>query len=134
MQEFRPAFAEASLLLKEGKTPILVAKVDGDAHKELTREFQVTTFPTTFWFENGQVQAEFPSEDSSAAGLVSWVERVLNGSSVEVTLIEQLSEMKGELQAAAIVGYFKNKAQAKEYTAFRKRENIYLTFKSFETQ
>lgn len=120
MQEFRPVFAEASLQLKEWKTPILVAKIDGDSHKELTQKFQISTFPTTLWFENGQVQAEYPNEDSTAPGIITWVERVLNGSSVELTSVDQLSELGRELKAAAVVAYFKNNKNGGEYTAFRK--------------
>jgi thioredoxin-like negative regulator of GroEL len=120
VQEFRPAFAEASLLLKEGKTPILIAKVDGDAHKELAQEFRVSSFPTTFLFENGKLQAEFPNEDPTAAGVTSWVERVLNGSSVELSSVEQFTKLERDLQTAAVVGYFKNGVGGTEYTAFRK--------------
>lgn len=122
VQEFRPAFAEASLLLREWKTAVLVAKIDGDSHKELAIKFQISTTPTTLLFENGEVQAEFSNEDPTAAGILSWVEKFLNGSSVELASMEQFSELEQDLQAAAVVAYFKNNSGGKEFAAFRKRK------------
>jgi hypothetical protein len=124
LQEFRPGFAEASLILGKASTPIFIAKVDGDTERELAQQYSLSTFPTTLWFENGELQAEFPNENPTAAGVVSWVERVLNGSAVELTSVEQFAQMQQDLLSAAVVGYLKNGRHGVEYTAFRKREYL----------
>jgi protein disulfide-isomerase A1 len=52
-KKLAPIYASAAKILAEGDNPVLLAKVDATANKELKERFKVTGYPDLFWVKNG---------------------------------------------------------------------------------
>ncbi|RWS30966.1 Protein disulfide-isomerase A4-like protein [Leptotrombidium deliense] len=66
-----PEFAKAAKILKENDPKVVLAKVDATVEEQLSKKFEVTGFPTLFYFKNG-VKYEYDGPRTSS-GIVEYM-------------------------------------------------------------
>jgi len=68
-----PHYADAAQQLAAASSPVKLAKVDATEHPELGQKFEVSGYPTLFWFAKDQGYAPTPyNGPREAAGIVQW--------------------------------------------------------------
>ena len=98
-------YNEAAAILTKQDPPVMVAKVDGSVHKDLSDAMGVTQFPTVFFFKNGE-KIDFTGQRDKK-GIVDWVNRKAGPPSFEVdcnTLQSKMKEMKDDRLALNYFG------------------------------
>ncbi|TXG69050.1 hypothetical protein EZV62_003985 [Acer yangbiense] len=114
--ELMPKFAEAATLLKELKSPLLMAKLDADRHTKAASMLDIKGFPTLLLFVNGTSQpytGGFSTEE-----IVIWARKK---TGVPVIRISSVNEAEGFLKKyhTFVLGAF-DKFEGPDYIEFVK--------------
>ncbi|KAK2654824.1 hypothetical protein Ddye_014680 [Dipteronia dyeriana] len=91
--ELMPKFAESATLLKELKSPLLMAKLDADRHTKAAFMLDIIGFPTLLLFVNGSSQPY--SGGFSREDIVIWARKK---TGVPVIRISSVNEAEGFLK------------------------------------
>ena len=73
-------------MLSTHEPPIVMAKIDGSAQeiKEISREFEITGYPTIVILQNGGRDFHYYAGPRDADGLVRTLERLISPPSIEI--------------------------------------------------
>ena len=108
-----PEWAAAAGKLSKMKPPILLAKVDADAHKDLGERYGVSGYPTIKISENGQLSDYDGPRESK--GIVSFVKKAVGmsgaASMMRLKTADEAVSLLGE-EGAKLVGVFREPVSA----------------------
>lgn len=123
-QELTPEWAAAATALKEDNVP--VAKVDATAHQEIAAKYDVTGYPTLFFFVDG-VHRSY-SGTRTKDDIVNWVRKKI-GPPVTILTSTEKTESVLKLETPTVVAYLDNVegAEAEELIAAARQEEM-VTF------
>lgn len=125
-KKLAPEYEAAAKILKETNN-VLIGKVDATAEESLATKYNVTGYPSLFFFREGLVEAYTGGRTSSA--IVEWVTR-MSGPSVDV-----VADMDAALAVAAtnpvsVIGSFST-SDSSNWNIFRDVANKSRTFARF---
>ncbi|KAK3530698.1 hypothetical protein QTP86_032193, partial [Hemibagrus guttatus] len=107
-QALEPVYAEAAARLKNGSSPVRLAKVDAAEEKELAKEFEVSSFPTLKLFTDGRRQdaTEFTGQ-RSVKRIIQWLQRRTGPSLVPLN-DDRIAQELIDTHQVVVLGFFKD--------------------------
>jgi protein disulfide-isomerase A1 len=96
-KQLAPEYEKAAKILADEKSLIKLVKVDATVHADLGKQYQVSGYPTIYFFKNG---AKVTYEgDRTADGIVAWLKKKSGPAS---TLVNDESELGTETTAYGV--------------------------------
>jgi len=111
-----PEYEKAATSLKDGDSPVALAKVDCTVEKTTCDKFGVTGFPTLKIFRNGELSSDY-SGPREADGIVKFMRGQAGPVSKEINSVAELEKFVNN-DEYSIVGFFQK--QSKLEDAFMK--------------
>ncbi|KAF6271661.1 protein disulfide isomerase family A member 2 [Rhinolophus ferrumequinum] len=103
-----PEYSKAAALLAAESAQTRLAKVDGPAEPELTKEFAVTEYPTLKFFRDGnRTHSEEYTGPRDAKGIAEWLRRRV-GSSATRLEDEESTQALIDAQEVVVIGFFQD--------------------------
>ncbi|XP_019611734.2 protein disulfide-isomerase A2 [Rhinolophus sinicus] len=103
-----PEYSKAAALLAAESAQTRLAKVDGPAEPELTKEFAVTEYPTLKFFRDGnRTHSEEYTGPREAKGIAEWLRRRV-GSSATRLEDEESTQALLDAQDVVVIGFFQD--------------------------
>jgi len=112
-KKLAPEYAKAANTLKEKNSKVRLAKVDATVEKDLATKYNVQSYPTLIWFENG-VTRDYDG-DRTAGGLVEWVRQ---NSEPPSRLLEDSNTIDMEIAKGSLVFVYWGDITEPEYSIF----------------
>ncbi|XP_042524579.1 protein disulfide-isomerase A2 [Dipodomys spectabilis] len=107
-QALAPEYSRAAALLAAESAPATLAKVDGPAEPELTKEFGVTEYPTLKFFHDGnRTHPEEYTGPREAESMAEWLRRRVGPSA---TLLEDAEGAQAlrDARDVVVIGFFQD--------------------------
>ncbi|KAI4331244.1 hypothetical protein MLD38_029448 [Melastoma candidum] len=114
--ELMPQFAEAATLLKEMRSPVVLAKLDAERYPRAASDVEIKGFPTLLLFVNGTRKAY--SGGFSAEEIVIWVRKKTGAPVIRVNSAAEAEELLKKYHMF-VVGLLE-KFQGSDYEEFVK--------------
>ncbi|XP_034043969.1 protein disulfide-isomerase A2 isoform X2 [Thalassophryne amazonica] len=107
-REFEPNYSDAAEKLKQEKSAIRLAKVDGEEEKELSLEFNIKGYPTLFLFLNADRKNPITyTGKRSAESLIRWLKR-RTGPGATILDSSDAAEQFNNAHNISVVGFFES--------------------------
>ncbi|XP_025840736.2 protein disulfide-isomerase A2 isoform X2 [Vulpes vulpes] len=103
-----PEYSKAAALLAAESAEARLAKVDGPAEAELTKEFAVTEYPTLKFFRDGnRTHPEEYTGPKEADGMAEWLRRRVGPSAMRLADAEGAQELI-DSRDVVVIGFFRD--------------------------
>ncbi|XP_029410713.1 protein disulfide-isomerase A2 isoform X1 [Nannospalax galili] len=103
-----PEYSKAAALLAAESAGVMLAKVDGPAEPELTKEFGVEGYPTLKFFQNGnRTHPEEYTGPQKAEGIAEWLRRRVGPSAIRLEDEEGVQALM-DTRDIVVIGFFQN--------------------------
>ncbi|XP_051023951.1 protein disulfide-isomerase A2 [Acomys russatus] len=112
-----PEYSKAAALLAAESAAVTLAKVDGPAEPELTKEFGVVGYPTIKFFQNGnRTSPEEYTGPKKAESIVEWLRRRVGPSAIRLEDEEGVQALIAQWDVV-VIGFFQD-LQEEDVTIF----------------
>ncbi|EGW04361.1 Protein disulfide-isomerase A2 [Cricetulus griseus] len=103
-----PEYSKAAALLAAESASVTLAKVDGPAEPELTKEFGVVGYPTLKFFQNGnRTNPEEYTGPQKAEGIAEWLRRRVGPSAKRLEDEEDVQALTDKWEVV-VIGFFQD--------------------------
>ncbi|XP_028612360.1 protein disulfide-isomerase A2 [Grammomys surdaster] len=103
-----PEYSKAAALLAAESAVVTLAKVDGPAEPELTKEFGVVGYPTLKFFQNGnRTNPEEYTGPKNAEGIAEWLRRRVGPSATHLENEEGVQALMAKWDIV-VIGFFQD--------------------------
>lgn len=103
-----PEYSKAAALLAAESAAVTLAKVDGPAEPELTKEFGVVGYPTLKFFRNGnRTNPEEYLGPKKAESIAEWLRRRVGSSATRLESEEDVQALIDKWDLV-VIGFFKD--------------------------